>query len=461
MILSRIAKNSLNIKHISLFIQKILNKLALGLADTLIRLKRPAVWLGQALLYIVFRIGRYTVWPLLLFTYKTLSLARIRLKNFNWLQIRYLVFFKKYLPALVIVVIITVATSHNILAQNYNVEEYVNRTLLPSLIANNSADWSEIIEEGAVNQPPAGSSSYLSEESNLQELVVATPFAEDSESGYGDITPDGSGLTLGPEDAGREDFTGRSEAIEYLVQAGDVLGAIAEKFNISVNTVLWANGLNWNSTIRPGQKLVILPRSGLNHEVKSGDTVSSIAKKYQVEMPKIIEANKLADASDINIGDLLFVPDGVKPVQVVSSYKPKTAPAQPAVNIADLPAALESGTKLLWPVISKRITQYYSWRHSGVDIGDKTGSPIYAAESGKVVRAGWSRGYGYNLVINHGDGFETLYGHASKLLVATGDTVERGQTIALVGSTGWSTGPHLHIEVRVNDVRQNPLNYIK
>ena len=448
---------SLNIKTISLFIQKIINKLALFLADAFIGLKKPGRVLGRAMQIGFLAFGKYTLWPLILLVYKNLLLTKIRFKKFNFWQIRYLIFFKKYLPAIIIVTIITIATSHNISAQNYTVEEYVNRTLLPSLISNNSADWSEIVEEGAVSQPQPGVSTYLQEESSLQELVISTPFAEDSQSGYGDITSDTSGLGL--EDMGAE-ATGRTESIEYLVQSGDVLGAIAEKFNISVNTILWANSLNWNSTIRPGQKLVILPRSGLNHEIKSGENVSALAKKYQTDAAKIIGANKLADASDIKIGDLLFIPDGVKPAQVVSSYKPKSVPAQISVP-ENLPAALESGTKLLWPIISKRITQYYSWRHSGVDIGDKSGNPIYAAESGKVVRAGWSRGYGYNIVINHGDGFETLYGHASKLLVETGDTVSRGQTIALVGSTGWSTGPHLHIEVRVNDVRQNPLNYIK
>jgi len=230
------------------------------------------------------------------------------------------------------------------------------------------------------------------------------------------------------------------------------LGTIAEKFNLTVSTILWENNLTWNSTIRPGQKLKILPDSGINHEVKSGDTVLAIAKKYQTDAKKIISDNKLADAGDIKIGDLLFIPEGIKPTRVVSSYKPKTTHYEPAVD---------TGTKLLWPTLSHRMTQYYHWRHHAVDIGDKTGNPIYASESGKVERSGWSRGYGYNVVINHGNGIKTVYAHASKLLVSKGESVVRGQTIAAIGSTGWSTGPHLHFEVRVNNIKQNPLNYIK
>lgn len=365
------------------------------------------------------------------------------------------------MPVIVIVMIVTVATSHNILAKNYSAEEYVNRTLLPALLTSNAEEWNTIVEENTPAQLPSSLHNYLEEQGSLQEIVVSTPFAEESDSGYGDVTADSSSLVLNTpenadETAGGNALTTRPETTIYTVELGDVLGHIAQKYDITINTILWANGLNWNSTIRPGQKLKILPGSGLNYEVKKGDVLANLAKKYQAEVQEIIAANDLTDASDLQIGDLIFIPDGIKPTEVVSSYKPAKKETVPL-----LAQPLDIGTKLLWPISSNRITQYFSWRHSGVDIGDKMGAPIYAAESGKVVRAGWTRGYGNNVIINHGNGVETLYGHASKLLVGVGDTVERGQIIALVGSTGWSTGPHLHIEVLVNDVRQNPLNYIK
>ena len=114
-----------------------------------------------------------------------------------------------------------------------------------------------------------------------------------------------------------------------------------------------------------------------------------------------------------------------------------------------------------WPTVGHRITQYYSWRHTGLDIANKTGTPLYASEGGTVDYSGWSNGYGYNVLINHGGGKKTRYAHASKLYVKKGDVVSKGEAIAAMGSTGWSTGPHIHFEVIINGVKKNPLNYIK
>jgi murein DD-endopeptidase MepM/ murein hydrolase activator NlpD len=322
--------------------------------------------------------------------------------------------------------------------------------------------WSELIEETGPAIDQIQMANYLEDQGTVQQLVVVTPFAE-SDDDTTDVSPDSASLVLlSPEDSEANDAPleiARKKNVEYIVQSGDVIGAIAQKFGVSANTILWENDLSWSSTIRPGQKLNILQDSGINYEIVSGDTVLAIAKKYQADADMIVKANKMADSSDISIGDLLFIPDGVQPTRVVSSYRPPAA-STPSVTP---PSAtnVNTGTKLLWPVISHRITQYYHWGHSGLDIGDKTGNPIYAAESGKVERAGWSKGYGYNVIVNHGNGVQTLYAHASKLLVSVGDSVSRGETIALIGNTGWSTGPHLHMEVRINKVRKNPLNYIK
>lgn len=340
------------------------------------------------------------------------------------------------------------------------------------MIRSDEAQWSEIIEDSGPAKVSKQSDSFLAEQGNLQEVVYNDPnnTTEPNNTELGGISADATSLVVGPEDNEPIAIT-RTENIQYTVASGDVLSTIADKFNITVNTILWANNLTWTSMIKPGQKLTIPPGSGINHDVVRGDNLASIAKKYQADPQKIIAANSLASANDIQVGDLIFIPDGVKPTQIVSSYKPpkttdtkNTKPSTGNVYSDEyVPPASDvaTGTKLLWPVLSHRITQYFSWRHTGLDVGDKVGNPIYAAEDGKVERSGWSNGYGYNVVINHGNGIQTLYGHASKLLVQTGDSVSRGQTIALVGSTGWSTGPHLHLEVRLDGVRKNPLNYIK
>ena len=124
-------------------------------------------------------------------------------------------------------------------------------------------------------------------------------------------------------------------------------------------------------------------------------------------------------------------------------------------------AAPTAGNKMNWPTVGHRITQYYTWKHYAVDIANKTGTPIYAADSGEIEVAGWGTGYGNQILIDHGGGKKTRYGHMSKFYVKKGDKVTKGQAIGEMGSTGWSTGPHLHFEVIINGVKQNPLNYIK
>ncbi len=254
----------------------------------------------------------------------------------------------------------------------------------------------------------------------------------------------------------------RSETITYEVQSGDVIGAIAEQFGVSVNSILWANGLSARSYIRPGDVLKIPPGSGLYHKVKSGDTVLKIANTYDVEAKEIVEFNRLQkDGADIVVGEELFIPDGVKPTpRVVYAPRPKpfvsVTPPAPSV-------AAPAGSGYIWPTSVRRITQYFGWRHTGVDIAGPIGSPLYAARAGTVIKSqcGWNGGYGCYVILDHGGGVQTLYAHASQLYVSVGQQVSQGQTLAAMGSTGRSTGPHIHFEVRVNGRHQNPLKYVR
>lgn len=256
----------------------------------------------------------------------------------------------------------------------------------------------------------------------------------------------------------------RKEIVYYTVQKGDTVSSIANRFDITINTILWANNLSSYSLIRPGDNLAILPESGILHTVKSGDTVSRIARTYDVEEEKIISSNQLGNT--LRIGDKIMVPGGRKITVAASPAKTTPTNNSGLSIIRDLvkapdSSAATSDSKMAWPTEGQRITQYYSWRHTGLDIANKTGTPLYAAEAGTVEYAGWSNGYGYNVLINHGDGRKTRYAHASKLFVEVGDSVSRGENIAAMGSTGWSTGPHIHFEVIINGKKQNPLNYIK
>lgn len=130
-----------------------------------------------------------------------------------------------------------------------------------------------------------------------------------------------------------------------------------------------------------------------------------------------------------------------------------------------------SGGRMGWPCASPNLTSYFGYRvhpifgtrklHAGIDVGAGTGTPIYAAADGVVIESGWTGGYGKAVIIDHGGGIATLYGHSSQLYVAPGQAVRRGQLIAAIGSTGFSTGPHLHFEVRINGSPVDPLAYIR
>lgn len=289
--------------------------------------------------------------------------------------------------------------------------------------------------------------TYLADSRDF--LVSGSPFKELNSDGS-----DGAG-TVAP----------RSEIIYYTVQQGDTISSIAKKFGISVNTVLWSNNLTAFSLIRIGDKLSILPVSGVTYTVKSGDTVGKIARTFGIDEDKIFQYNNIRSANSLVIGQSIIIPGGSKlkaapTIARTSSSKANNAVAviEKLVNPKKAPA---SSGAMAWPTVGHRITQYYSWRHTGLDIANKVGTPLYAVESGTVEFSGWSNGYGNNVVINHGGGKKTRYAHASKLYVKVGESVERGEQIAAMGSTGWSTGSHIHFEVIVNGVKYNPLSYIK
>lgn len=253
----------------------------------------------------------------------------------------------------------------------------------------------------------------------------------------------------------------RTKVETYTVAKGDTISTIAQNFGINVSTILWENNLSAYSVIRPGDKLDILPYNGIRHKIARGETLSYIANKYDVSAKEVATANGITTDSTLSLGQSLMIPNGKKPAYVA----PKTTKVKTYEAIKTIVKAPNAnpvaGNKMQWPTVGHRITQYFNWRHNGLDIANKVGTPLYAADAGTVEIAGWGTGYGNEVLINHGGGKKTRYGHASKLFVKVGDKVKKGQTIAAMGSTGWSTGPHVHFEVIINGKRYNPLNYIK
>lgn len=247
----------------------------------------------------------------------------------------------------------------------------------------------------------------------------------------------------------------RQGIITYTVQPGDTLYDLAVKFEINADTIAWANSKleEHPDFLKLGQKLIIPPVSGVLHTVNKDDTLASIAKEYKVDVSAIItyEHNHLEEPYTLEVGQKVMVPGGKKPYipRVVYAYK------------GTIPETARRGTgKFGWPT-SGVITQRYWARHRAIDVGAPKGTPIYAADSGYVAMAGWSKsGYGYYIVINHGNGFETLYAHLSWYYIEAGQSVNKGQLIGRIGSTGWSTGPHLHFEIRHQEVQRNPFVYL-
>jgi murein DD-endopeptidase MepM/ murein hydrolase activator NlpD len=260
------------------------------------------------------------------------------------------------------------------------------------------------------------------------------------------ITPspinDNSFLASNPSSTDYIETSGfkRSSVSEYTVQPGDLLSFIASDYGVSVSSIIWANGLRDADSLKLGQVLKIPPVSGVIHLVKKGDTVASIAKKYTADEAKILEFNVLPQSGELTIGDEVIVPDG----QIKSTYVASSGSSvKPFSYLPDL------GDYFMKPVSGG-----YNWGRihgrNGVDVANSCGTPIYAAADGSVAIAdasGYNGGFGKYIKIVHPNGTETLYAHATKLLVSAGESAQRGQMIALMGSTGRSTGCHLHFEV--------------
>lgn len=264
--------------------------------------------------------------------------------------------------------------------------------------------------------------------------------------------------------------SGRKEPVQYVVVSGDSLNGIAAKFGVNVSTILWENNLTVKSKLKLGQVLNIPPASGVMYTVKKGDNLGKIAKIYGASLDDIIAFNNLAsDGHDLRKGERIMIPGGVKKeVRVIAKVAPRSTPRGIFGEVVTPPSSGQSPSAagFVWPTAAHHITQYFGWKHHALDIAGPFQTPTYAAKAGVVEKSqcGWNNGYGCVIIIDHGNGLKTLYGHHARLLVSPGDQVETGQTIGLMGNTGnvrGVTGIHVHFEVIVNGARVNPLGYVR
>lgn len=238
---------------------------------------------------------------------------------------------------------------------------------------------------------------------------------------------------------------------EYKVKSGDTISGITLKFNLkNISTLIAVNDISNVRSLKSGQVLKIPSMDGLIHSISAGETLESLSVKYDITVEDLLDVNDLS-SQDLMVGDELFIP-GAK------------------LDNMTLHSAL--GDLFISPIArSYRITSYFGRRpdpftgvpssHSGIDLAVPLGTPIRSSMAGRVVYAGFSNIYGNYVIINHGNGYQTLYGHMYKILTRVGQYIEQGTQIGLVGSTGYSTGPHLHFSVYKDGKLIDPLSVLK
>ncbi len=286
-------------------------------------------------------------------------------------------------------------------------------------------------------------------------LAAAINFDPNPDKGLGDTIQTTGGIALlassGPSgtiaDVAGTTPPGRISV--YVVRPGDTLSEIANMFGVSVNTIMWANNLNSARDVHPGDTLVILPISGVERTIAKGDTLKSLAKKYGADAGEIAQFNGLDPEEPLAVGSKIIIPGGeIAPVAAPSAGKaPSRTIREPYLGGS---GAVQNGYYEN-PVPGAIITQgVHGW--NAVDLGAARGTPVHAAADGTVIIArnngGWNGGYGNYVVITHANGSQTLYSHMRSAIVSPGQSVSSGQVIGYVGSTGMSTGAHLHFEVR-------------
>lgn len=460
-------------------------KILLTIVKALVIIKRLIVWLAQAT-------GRFFVWllkptiPLVIAPIYQISRRQWRhyleLSENPW-ERRWLFITSRTSVVIIGAVIIFSLTSLSVRASTApGVIAGSHSILLTKIITSDGSDW--VVDD----MGSAGAADFV-------EQIPTTMYRSGGSVAYvfpytGAVGAAPTGEAPAPEIQEKTDDQ-KKPIQRYAVQRGDTLARIAKKFGIKIETVLWANNLVANSVLRPGDTLVIPSVDGIIYTVKSGGTLSDVAKKYNTTTKALASANDLSANAQLKKGQALIVP-GARPPSIPIPPKPATAPTQtteapdialntpepaPSVpsdivpltpepeqthpNVIPRPA-LAPGEKLVWPTTRRSVTQYFSGGHPGLDIDGDYTDAIYAADDGTVVSSGWNNsGYGNMVLIDHGNGMVTRYGHGSKVYVAVGQQVKKGDVIAMVGTTGRSTGSHLHFEVIIRGKRVNPIKYLR
>lgn len=273
----------------------------------------------------------------------------------------------------------------------------------------------------------------------------------------------------------------RIEFVEYEVQSGDTLFGIAERYNLEPESVLWANYDVLNDDphrLSPGQVLLIPPVDGTTYVWSEGDGLNGVAAFFDVNANEILEwpGNNLDPFVDpaepgIEVGTVLMIPGGHRETRQWSFAPIAGLRGNPGAariygaGACSGPIDGPLGTyTFIYPTVTNYLSGYdYSASHPALDFAGSTGNAVFASDTGVIVYAGWNDwGYGYVIVVDHGNGWQTLYAHLSSINVGCGQPVTQGAVIGAVGSTGNSSGSHLHFEMMHPDYgKVNPWGYLQ
>lgn len=251
----------------------------------------------------------------------------------------------------------------------------------------------------------------------------------------------------------------KNKFTDYVVQSGDTLSVIASKFGVTTNSIKWSNSkISSIDSIKPGMTLKIPTVTGIVYKVRKGDTVELIASKYKSKASRIVSYNDLY-GENLRVGMTILIPNGTITETPRRTIVASSSGSSGTTGRYGSSSYIASTGRLRFPTVNSH--GYYNGYHWwAIDVPNSIGTPIYAADSGRIVEAayGWNGGYGNTILVDHGNGMQTRYAHMSTLLIR-GGYVSKGQTIGRMGSTGRSTGPHLHFEVILGGSKVNPMRY--
>ncbi len=359
---------------------------------------------------------------------------------------------------LLLLIIVVIAASGNLMLKaNLNRAAVADKSLLFAYLQEHS-DLNEKLYNAfeTVNL-------RLADNSPLEKQVLAASVkAEEAAAEPPSLLPTLSGQALLKPNSASNGAMLKKDIEVYQVKGGDTIGQIAAEYNVSQRTIMDENGLTDGSVIKPGQTLRILPTTGVKHIIKDGETLEGISKKYGADLETVLEYNEIEIIDHIFPGEEIIIPNAVNPTPPTPQRKQYLADLQKEDYAkADVPADYAGGSAdFIWPIPSaKRLSQSFWSKHRAIDVPCRD-CQVVAAAQGIVEIAGWQSGYGNTILINHGNGMRTRYGHGSKLLVNAGETVQQGQAIMISGSTGRSTGPHLHFEIKKTSTYLDPMKYL-